>query len=187
MSKPKNSVKNIPLRDKFYTPPYAFDLLLPFIKDFKFNTVWESACGDGTLSRTIKSKGFSVIETDLECGVDYFEYESIDYNIQITNPPFSKKYEWLKRAYELSKPFALLMPSDVLFSKAAQELFDKYGYTMLLPNRRIDFKTPNLNWGEGSSQFSSSWFLGNFDNPKGLVFVELNKPSKIELLESVKR
>lgn len=185
MSKPKNNSKNIPLRDKFYTPPYAFDLLLPFLTQ-NFKTVWESACGDGTLARAIQANGFEVIQTDLETNTDYFEFEPLSYDIQITNPPFSRKYDWLKRAYELKKPFAFLMPSDALFAKAAQDLFCQFGYTMLLPNRRIDFKTPNLEWGKGSSQFSSSWFLGNFKNPQGLIFVDLKKPSKIELIKSLK-
>ena len=37
-----------------------------------------------------------------------------DYDYIISNPPFSKKDAILKKLYELNKPFAVLMPLNVL-------------------------------------------------------------------------
>ena len=48
-------------------------------------------------------------------GQDFLQYEpQEDYDYIISNPPFSKKDAILKRLYELKKPFAILMPLNVL-------------------------------------------------------------------------
>lgn len=154
--KPKNNDKN-PARDACQTPSYALDLLIPYLK--RDDIVWESAAGEGLLSDALGRYVKRVIGTDLLTGQNYFDNLHVPYHytVQITNPPFSLKYRWLERAYQMGKPFALLMPADTLFAATAQALFDAYGFGMLLPNQRIDFKMPNTGW-KGSAQFTSAWF-----------------------------
>lgn len=173
--KPKQNYSDQPEKDLCQTPPYAVKPLMEYVLHTEYPVVWESCAGEGYLVRTLGQRGFSVVASDILTGQDYFEYEPNYYSIQITNPPYSLKYRWLARAYELGKPFALLMPSDTLFAKTAQDLFSKYGFSMLLPNRRIDFKMPVKGW-DSNSTFSTSWFCWHIKGmPDGVTFVNLEK------------
>ena len=66
--------------DEMYTPEYALNPLLPFIK--KNWKICECAWGSGALAIHLKNKGFEVIEED----VDFLDYD-LNCNVIITNPP----------------------------------------------------------------------------------------------------
>jgi len=158
--------------DEFQTPPEALDILIPYLK--KDWIIWECASGKGNLVKGLNKKGFNVISTDILQGVDFLQ-EQFNLNFQciITNPPYSLKEEFLKRCYELGKPFALLMPLTALEGRKRGELYKKYGIQLIIPNRRINFITPS---GKGSGAwFQTVWFCWKMNLPKDLNFVELNK------------
>src|SRR5258705_5196122 len=76
--------------DFFPTPPWATYAL---IENEKFDgEIWESACGDGTMSRVLEETGQPVRSSDLYdrgfggAGVDFFEALSRADNT-LTNPP----------------------------------------------------------------------------------------------------
>jgi hypothetical protein len=186
---PQNSSKN-PARDVCYTPSYAVEPLLPYLKimdEDRRTITWESACGAGYLANTLAHHGLDVWATDLyhkdkSYRVDFLRYKwgisQPDY--QITNPPFSLKYDWLRRSYLSGIPFALLLPSATMFSAYAQRLFTAYGVSILMPSQRIDFKTPVRGW-DSSAQFHSSWFCWRMPGlRKGVTYCKLNKPKKLD-------
>lgn len=112
--------------DEFFTPKYALNPLLPFLR--KEWVIWECAWGKGTLANHLKKKGFEVI------GESYKDFLNKDldlnkngFNCIITNPPYSKKDEFLERAFEIGKPFALLLPLTTLEGIKRNILFKKYG------------------------------------------------------------
>jgi len=154
--------------DEFFTPKYALKPLLPFLK--KEWTIWECAWGGGTLAKHLKKEGFKIVNKD----VDFLDFNLTDEcDILITNPPYSKKDEFLKRAYELGKPFAFLMPLTTLEGIKRGALFKKYGIQLIIPNRRINFITPS---GKGSGAwFQTAWFCWKMNLPKDINFVELNR------------
>ena len=82
-----------------------------------------------------------------------------------TNPPFSRKDEFLERAYGLGKPFALLLPIEALGGGVRNSLFRQYGIQLLVPSKRINFS------GRGCS-FASAWFCWKLGLPDQLTFVE---------------
>ena len=151
--------------DEIYTPEYALNPLLPFLnKDW---VIWECAWGTGALASHLKDKGFKLV------GEPNFLLDfNRDADVIITNPPYSKKDEFLKRAYELSKPFAFLMPLTALEGIKRGALYKKYGLQLIIPNRRINFVTPN---GGSSSWFATAWFTWGLNLPKDIMFVELNR------------
>lgn len=154
--------------DEFFTPEYALKPLLPFLK--KNWTIWECAWGGGDLAKHLKNNGFNCIgdrnHNFLEHGFPKF-----DFNCIITNPPYSKKEEFLRCAYAYGKPFALLMPLTALEGKKRGDLFRKYGIQLLIPNKRINFITPS---GKGSGAwFQVAWFCYKLNLPKDLNFVDL--------------
>jgi hypothetical protein len=174
-SKPKNNRKD-PVADRCGTPSYAVTPLLPYLpKDW---VLWESASGEGLLVDALETNGYQVISGDILTGQNYFAYEPENYDCQVTNVPFSIKYDWLKRAYQLGKPFALLAPSDMLFAKTAITLFEQYGIEILIPRTRINFKMPNLGWSGRGAQMSTSWFTYGLNIGRMITFVDLVKPKR---------
>ena len=153
--------------DEFQTPKIAINCLLPYLK--KDWVLWECAWGGGSLATHLKGGGFKVVGNSSD---NFFETER-GCDCIITNPPYSKKEEFLKRCYQLNKPFALLMPLTALEGKKRGELYRKYGIQLLIPNKRINFITPS---GKGSGAwFQVCWFCWKLNLPKDLNFVELEK------------
>ncbi len=146
---PKSNLKNIPARDEAQTPPYAILPLLPYLpKDW---IVWESAASHyGFLGEAIRVlNGNTVIESGMDLdGTDFFKTTRNTAQVQITNPPFSLKYEWIERSYDNRQAFALLMPFDTWAAARAQAQFQRFGMSIIILNRRVHFHMPNLGWGE---------------------------------------
>ena len=162
--------------DEFFTPKYALKPLLPFLK--KEWMIWECAWGGGDLATHLKKEGFVNLigNKDIDFLNDFSDVTEtlrLNVDIVITNPPYSKKDEFLKRAYELGKPFAFLMPLTTLEGIKRGALFKKYGLQLIIPNRRINFITPS---GKGSGAwFQVAWFTWGLNLPKDIMFVELNR------------
>ena len=151
--------------DELYTPCYALNPLLPFLKQGWL--IWECAWGTGALANHLKNIGFEVIGN----GEDFLTTYR-DCNVIVTNPPYSKKEEFLKRAYELGKPFAFLMPLTALEGIKRGDLYSRHGLQLIIPNRRINFVTPK---GGKSCWFATAWFTWGLNVSKDLLFVELEK------------
>lgn len=168
--------------DQCQTPPYAVEPLIPYIKTHW--TVWEPAYGEGHLSKALsaRSPGFDVFGTDLLSGTNFFDANPDGWDAIITNPPYSIKYQWLKRCFDIGKPFALLVPLEMLGAERAASLFRTHHVEIILMNPRIDFKMPNALWSKSSAQFPTCWLTWGFDIGQQLTFARVNKPSKKELL-----
>lgn len=168
----KNMKSNAP--DNFQTPWYAVSPLLYHLKPKA--TIWECASGHGYIAKYLSKNGFNVIATDVP-EYNFLTYEPEEhYDYIITNPPYSIKNDFLKRAYELKKPFAFLLPLSALESNTRQQLYAKYGLDILLMNARIDFKTPS---GEGSgSWFATAWFTHMMLDEQ-MVFYDIKKDKQL--------
>jgi len=129
--------------DRCQTPAYALTPLLRHIPTEL--QVWEPASGEGNIVKTLEYFNYTVTPTDLLTGQNFFHYSlaSDALDCQITNPPFSIKYEWLAQSYELGLPFALLMPVETIGAARAQRLFDNYGIEIIYMDKRINFKMPS--------------------------------------------
>jgi len=121
--------------DDYMSPFSMWDNIKHIIPDNK--VLWESAYGDGKSGDYLKELGFNVIHT----GIDYFEDEPTDWDIQITNPPFSRKKEWFTRAKELNKPFIIVSPASVITTQYMRQLFSKCDdkLQIIIPRKRIQF------------------------------------------------
>lgn len=157
--------------DEIYTPDYALNPLLPFLKPEWI--IWECAWGKGSLAKHLEKKGFKVIGEPYKDFLDKdFALNTEGFNCIITNPPYSKKEDFIERCFEIGKPFALLLPLTALEGQKRGKLFRKYGIQLIIPNKRINFITPN---GGKSSWFATAWFCYKLKLPKQLNFVELNR------------
>jgi hypothetical protein len=163
--KPKSNRKPGPM-DNCQTPPYAIEPLLDRLWSWQRYTIWECAAGEGIMARALEEKGYRVICSDIDpkatlgFTVDFLESQVNYWDLIVTNPPYSLKFEWLERCYRLGKPFALLLPIDTHGAQAAQRLFALYGITTLYMSPRVDFKMPEAGWLGSGAQFATAWFLG---------------------------
>lgn len=159
--------------DDFQTPEKAIRPLLPYLN--KEWLIWECASGKNNLVNALNKKGFKTIGTDIITGHDFLSYQPKEFDCVITNPPFSLKQQFLKRCYNLKKPFALLLPLTTFETRKRQDLFKKHGVQIIFFDKRINFETPS---GGGGSWFATAWFTWGLNLPRDMMFenlIELNQ------------
>jgi hypothetical protein len=167
-------------RDRCQTPDYAIDPLLPFLRPEW--TIWEPACGEGLLVDALYDGGMSdIFSGDLLTGQDFLKgyTPKESWDVIVTNPPYSTKYDFLARAYALGKPFALLMPIDTFGSKAAQALFKEHGIEVIFMNERVDFKMPEKGWDGDGAHFSTAWFCWQLGLGQDMTFADTTEGKKV--------
>lgn len=160
--------------DRCQTPAYALDPLLPYLLGDL--VIWEPAAGEKLIVKALHNNGFNnVIASDILTGQNFLEYQPADtWDAIVTNPPYSLKFPWLKRCYELGKPFALLLPVETLGTKTAQDLFREYGIEIILMDKRINFKMPSKGWDAAGAPFPVAWFTWGLNIGNQLTFVRLD-------------
>jgi hypothetical protein len=159
--------------DDYYTPIEALDPLYPHIN--KQSIIWEPACGRNNITNHLLNIGYKVVSTDITNGYDFFQYQPDEWDISITNPPYSIKTEWLRRAYMLGKPFALLCPYTFLEGKERQALFNEYGIEIIFVNKRYNFIKSDCNENKSTSWFPTAWFCYKFNIGKQISFYDTSK------------
>lgn len=166
--------------DECLTPRYVVEPIIKHLKQKGYKKIW---CpfdkAESLYVRMLKENGFDVIFSHIETGDDFFkvDFSSLDFDCIVSNPPFSKKDEVLKRLYEIGKPFAILLPQNALQSIERTKLFIEHGLEYLGFDKRACFYTNNeLNAIKFGNHFASGYFCKNV-LPNNLVF-EYLKPKQ---------
>lgn len=155
--------------DELYTPDEAVEMIIKYIPN-NIKTIWEcTAIKESRIVSVLKDNGFNVITSHIEDGQDFFDYEPEQYDMIITNPPYSKKDKFLKRAFELGKPFMFLLPITTLEGIERGKMFGENGIQMLIPNKRFNFKPEK----KSGAWFQTSWFCSGLNLEKDLNFINL--------------
>lgn len=101
--------------DEQYTPAKTVEILLPHIQHLKDKIIW---CPfdreDSQFVRVLRENGFNTICSHIDYGQDFFEYEPEHWDVIISNPPYTNKRRYWERCLDLGKPFALLLPVNIL-------------------------------------------------------------------------
>ena len=118
--------------DDYMTPKYAWENIKHLIP--KNKVIWEAFYGDGKSGSYLREFGFDVIHEP----VDFFENNLGE--IIITNPPFSKSKEVMKRLKELDKPFIIILPASKIATSYFREYFMNSGLQLIIPKKRIHFE-----------------------------------------------
>lgn len=162
--------------DEFYTPPYAVEPILGFLKPG--STIWcPFDTEDSLFVQMLRAAGHTVINTHINNGHDFFKMsppEGTDYII--SNPPYSLKTEVMGRLFELGVPFAMLIGVVGMFeSQKRFELFRDHPFEVLYLNRGVSYfqdyeeQTPSKN-----PPFSSAYFCSGV-LPQQICFAEIDK------------
>lgn len=117
--------------DDYMTPKYAWENIKDYIPK---NKIWEAFYGDGESGNYLTELGFDVIHEYR----DFFNDPPDEWDTIVSNPPFSKSKEVMKKLLEYDKPFILIMPSNKINTSYFREWKDK-GLQIIIPRKRIHF------------------------------------------------
>ena len=155
--------------DECYTPRYVVEAILPFIP--KDKVIW---CpfdrDDSNFTIVLKENGYNVINSHIDYGQDFYDYEPPHWDIMVSNPPFTAKRKIFERALSFGRPFMLLMSNTWLNDSAPKVLFKDKDLQLLMFRNRIKF----LNNGIVNNKitFSSSFYCYNI-LPRQIVMISL--------------
>lgn len=138
-------------RDSFFTPSYATRLILPYIPN-NVKGIWDVGAGRHFIGNVLGENGYRILSTDIDgleinlphnfLEEDYKQLvKSKNIDMLVSNIPFSLKKEFIYKAVEIGLPFCFLMPFDM--SGYLWDVFKNHGLQAIVPERRIDFITPN--------------------------------------------
>lgn len=149
--------------DEYKTPSILVEVLVPFIEEWKVKnsknpTIWCPFDRDeSNYVQIFKKHGYNVINSHIQDGRDFFLYSPQEYDLVISNPPFSLKKEIFERLVSLKKPWLMLMNMMAINYQNIGGLFatldDKIQY--LIVDKKVSFN------GHTSS-FNSSYVCWNF-------------------------
>jgi hypothetical protein len=151
--------------DDYMTPKSAWENIKQFIPK---RQIWEPFYGDGVSGQHLRELGFDVIHEP----IDFFENNLGD--IIVSNPPFSKCKEILKRLLILDKPFILIFPVSKLNTSYMREWKNKL--QVIIPKKRIHFEkkvdgiTPDK-W-RNACNFDCFYYCYKINLPNDIVWLE---------------
>lgn len=165
--------------DECYTERYAVEPLLEFLPKFKDKIIWCPFDEDSSeFVKCFRENGYKVINSHIRRGQDFYFYEPEQWDLIISNPPFTGKTKIFERALSFNKPFALLMTIMWLNDATPAKVFRDKTLQILSFDERMQFKnrekTKNIN-------FLSAYFCHKF-LPTDFIFRSLKNQNQIKLL-----
>ena len=101
--------------DEQYTPAKTVELILPYIQHLKDKIIWlPFDRDDSQFVKVLTANGFKVVYSHIDYGQDFFNYEPEKWDVIISNPPYTNKRAYWERCLAFGKPFALLLPINIL-------------------------------------------------------------------------
>lgn len=155
-----------------YTPKYAVDLIVPYLK--KEWIIWcPFSKEEHNYVRYLRDKGYMVINTHIENGQDFLTYiPDFHFDIILDNPPFKNKTKFVEKAISYGKPFALFLPLNSFGDNGIPKLFmdNNLDPQMLIPDKRTEFE----NQKQSGISFKTVYICDRI-LPKQIIFTKLLK------------
>lgn len=159
-----------------YTPKYAVDIILPYLKEDM--VIWSPfSRNEHNFADYLRGLWYKVINTHFNPDTlewhDFLTYNpEFHFDIIIDNPPFKNKTKYVERAFSFNKPFALFLPLACFLDNWIPNLFIKNWIDpqLLIPDKRTEFENQNQNWISFKTAYICRELL-----PKQIVFTKINK------------
>lgn len=160
--------------DEWYTSENAVRVILPYIQ--KKSIIWcPFDLEDSNYVQVLRTAGHTVINTHIKNNEDFFSIEVPICDYIISNPPYSKKNDVLKRLLEIDKPFAMLMNVSGLYDSAERfKLLKDEPIQILHIYPRVKFSNDNKESGKSSPSYQSSYVCKDM-LPQQLMAVRMDK------------
>lgn len=130
--------------DECYTPKYVVEEILHYLpKDKIYWLPFDT--DESEFVKVLKENGYRYINSHISYGQDYYTYEPAEWDIMLSNPPFTNKRKIFERALSLNKPFALLMTNTWLNDTAPKRLFFDKELQLFMFTKRINFDNVEKN------------------------------------------
>lgn len=146
-------------QDYYITPDWCIQALLNHPKmavEFeKFQVIYDPCCGENKVFEKFMKKYYPQCEVTSRDKFNNVGTNSYDFTISnerltptefdliITNPPFSLKYQFLQICFKLGKPFCLLLPLQTLMTPQRIVLFKTYKVDIFILSPTPDFPKGN--------------------------------------------
>lgn len=168
--------------DECYTPEYWVRPILKYIYKYIAKLCWEMYRFDvksitiwcpfdteeSNFVKIIRNNWYNVVCSHINNWQDFYTYEPENWDIMISNPPFTNKRWIFERALSFWKPFALLMSNTRLNDSAPKQLFKDRDLQLLMFDKRIEYNS------DKKITFSSSYYCWNF-LPKQIIMEFITK------------
>lgn len=178
--------------DYFKAPKWVYRVLLSVINIDDVSTLYDP-CAAGSVFKTVLcddnylDDNLHIVEKDLYAegydNEDYLCSEFDDYDFLVTNPPYSRKTDFLEKACLSNKPFAMLLPLQALMTCERAAIFKKFSFDIYVLNPSPIFK--NIK-DEDVQVREIAWFVcmnDKHDTGGNNRLFFLNKPSLDEKLK----
>lgn len=157
--------------NELYSPYYIIDHIIKYLPKDKI--IWTPFdCEWSAFYQRLKEEGYKVVRSSLQDGQDFFEYEPKEWDVIVSNPPFSIKDKVLERLYSFNKPFAILLPLNSLQGKTRYKYF-RQGIQILSFDARVSYHDKkHMESVVKGSPFATAYFCRDL-LPKDLIIEKL--------------
>jgi hypothetical protein len=133
--------------DQYNTTPEIWEMITHLIPKDKI--LFEAFLKDNWSSKSaiiLRDMGFNVVGNPT---IDFFG-ELPEYDIIVSNPPYSMKKKIFQRLAVLDKPFILILPISTI-SKQFVKVLERDKVQMIIPSKRMQFERAGV-------ELSRCWF-----------------------------
>lgn len=156
---------NIVKCDNYTTPQQAFDDLCAF-KPLHLTKIYDPFYNDGKAQHYLK-------QAFPDCDVIHEDKDAFtwmpEYDIIITNPPFTLKTKVLKWLMTLDKPFMVLLPINQVCNKGFRAIDKFQQFQYIIPNGRYNFEIEGKN--TKSNWFNVIWYCYKCNLPNEVNYI----------------
>lgn len=151
--------------DECFTPEYAVIPIIEYLDKNKI--IWcPFDTEESNFVKILKKEGFNVVFSHINTTQDFYEYKPKNWDVIVSNPPFTNKRKIFERALSFNKPFALIMSNTWLNDSAPKQLFKDKDLQLMMFDKRIKFE--NNGTINNKITFSSSYYCYNL-LPKQII------------------
>ena len=128
----KNQLWSFNIDNEYYTPDNVWNQILQYIP--KGTKIYEPFYGNGRSGEYIRSQGWDVIHENEDC---YLNYEKYEFDLVLSNPPYSSKKQVFNWLFKMDKPFVVLVPIATLTTSYLRDKLEQI--KILVPRKRIHY------------------------------------------------
>lgn len=156
------------VQDEYKTPELLITMIFPYLDKWRTEFITEHKrepifwlpfdTNDSNYYKLFVNKGYKVVRSHLNDDKDFFNWQPSQFDLIVSNPPFSTKDKIFTRCiYELKRPFVLLMNMMAINYQNIGEIFSAVNpkIQFIIPDKKVSFDG-------NTSSFCSGYVCYNF-------------------------